>query len=108
MKRVVNPSAVIATALRDRECRVCGRPSAHVHHLLFRSHGGDDIDGNLIALCHGCHGAVHEGDMRVRRLIIKRLRPAERSYVVSKLGDTVRAAAWAARVYGAPEEEWHE
>lgn len=54
---------------RDRDlCQVpgCSRAAAHVHHVRFRSHGGDDEPENLTSLCsaHHLHG-VHRGFVRV-------------------------------------------
>lgn len=42
------------------KCRVCKtRNSLHAHHIIYRSHGGDDVSENLITLCNNCHEAVH-------------------------------------------------
>jgi len=95
---------VIRKLLADRECRVCGRPASHGHHLVYRSQGGDDYEGNIIPLCHVCHDKVHAGSTPVRRQIILTLTADERAYVVSKFGDN--AAGWAERVYGYPEGAW--
>jgi len=45
----------------------CSRAAAHAHHVRFRSAGGTDEAGNLVALCaaHHLHG-VHAGYLRVR------------------------------------------
>ncbi|WP_242392845.1 HNH endonuclease signature motif containing protein [Anaeromyxobacter oryzisoli] len=55
---------------RDRcRCQVpgCSRPAAHVHHVCFRSQGGDDSEENQIALCAAHHlHAIHRGWIRVR------------------------------------------
>ena len=32
-----------------------------VHHIVFRSRGGSDEEGNLITLCHTCHKNLHSG-----------------------------------------------
>ena len=32
-----------------------------VHHIIYRSQGGSDEEGNLITLCHTCHKALHDG-----------------------------------------------
>jgi len=43
------------------KCRCCKRrDTIQAHHIIFRSHGGDDADWNLITLCAECHDAVHE------------------------------------------------
>jgi len=47
------------------KCRSCrSRNNLHVHHLQYRSQGGPDAAWNLIALCNGCHDAIHRGDLR--------------------------------------------
>jgi hypothetical protein len=50
-------------------CQVpgCSRAAAHAHHVRFRSAGGTDEAGNLVALCaaHHLHD-VHRGWVRVR------------------------------------------
>ena len=41
-------------------CRVCKtREGVDVHHLRFRSVGGEDNTSNCAALCRICHGEVH-------------------------------------------------
>jgi HNH endonuclease len=30
-----------------------------VHHVVFRSHGGEDTMENLCTLCASCHDGVH-------------------------------------------------
>jgi 5-methylcytosine-specific restriction endonuclease McrA len=41
-------------------CQICGSlGQPEVHHLLFRSRGGQNTEQNLVTLCHGCHTALH-------------------------------------------------
>ena len=43
-------------------CQCCGtRSKLEVHHQEFRSHGGNDLEANLITLCFACHSLVHRG-----------------------------------------------
>jgi 5-methylcytosine-specific restriction endonuclease McrA len=43
-------------------CQLCGSMSTvEVHHLRFRSRGGEDCDENLITICQPCHEAIHGG-----------------------------------------------
>ncbi len=45
----------------------CSRSIDHLHHLKFRSRGGDDSDENLVGLCAAHHlRGVHQGRIRVR------------------------------------------
>lgn len=48
------------TLERDRRCRYCGtRANLDVHHIEYRSQGGNDDRHNLIALCRTHHDLVH-------------------------------------------------
>lgn len=41
-------------------CEYCRKEKAvDIHHLSYRSHGGNDLPDNLIALCRKCHLAHH-------------------------------------------------
>jgi len=41
-------------------CQQCGRrTNLQVHHIQLRSQPGDDVEGNLITLCSGCHDQIH-------------------------------------------------
>jgi len=55
--------------LRDRHrCQVpgCSRPAAHVHHIEYRAHGGNNDESNLLCLCAAHHlFGIHENRMRV-------------------------------------------
>jgi len=38
----------------------CGSmTNLEVHHQRFRSHSGEDAEGNLITLCTDCHSSAH-------------------------------------------------
>jgi len=41
-------------------CQFCGTmANLEVHHMIFRSHMGEDSEANLITLCAVCHVRVH-------------------------------------------------
>jgi 5-methylcytosine-specific restriction endonuclease McrA len=41
-------------------CQFCGSmTNLEVHHQQFRSHSGEDIEENLITICHVCHSLAH-------------------------------------------------
>src|SRR3954466_13434373 len=41
-------------------CQLCGNmQNLQVHHQVFRSHGGNGSEQNLITLCCNCHSRVH-------------------------------------------------
>jgi 5-methylcytosine-specific restriction endonuclease McrA len=50
-----------AVLVRDRyRCRSCGTPEkVDVHHIRFRSMGGEDSTRNCAAMCRVCHAELH-------------------------------------------------
>ena len=41
-------------------CAVCGKAGAtEWHHIIFRSHGGDEADENMLEVCRECHEKIH-------------------------------------------------
>lgn len=44
-------------------CQVCGKKHTklEVHHIKYRSQGGNDNENNLITLCEDCHRDIHDG-----------------------------------------------
>lgn len=44
---------------RDKCCRVCHRPGFDVHHIEFKSRGGEDSMANCVYLCRKCHTDAH-------------------------------------------------
>ena len=57
------------------------------HHLVPRSMGGDDVADNIVPLCRNCHKKVTHRAIEQRRWLAESLSPAERAYVVGKLGE---------------------
>ena len=46
-------------------CQYCGTMSnLEVHHKEFRSHLGDDSEGNLITLRTACHSSAHHVSLK--------------------------------------------
>ncbi len=60
--RVKDPDALKRFRLAhiNEPCDHCEmRPGVHVHHHVFRSQGGGDVDSNLRWLCGACHDEAH-------------------------------------------------
>ena len=55
--------AIVRLLVLERDswrCQECGSMEClEVHHIERRSQLGDDVMGNLITLCAGCHGKCH-------------------------------------------------
>ena len=56
----------------DVYCPLCLKKISrkHVHHVVFREHGGADRKENLIVICISCHDAIHH-DTTEDGLILK-------------------------------------
>jgi len=57
---------------QDGKCLVCGQPLTleagwQIHHLLWRTHGGDDHVDNLVLLHPNCHRQVHSEGLVVNK-----------------------------------------
>jgi 5-methylcytosine-specific restriction endonuclease McrA len=86
--------AGIAAERHGARCVVCSRAIVDsVHHVVPRSHGGDDTLENLAPVCGdgvaGCHGALTANDPAARAMLgawIRRNLDVY-DYVVSKQGD---------------------
>lgn len=48
-----------AVTARDKTCRVCAGRGNHHHHIVYRSHGGKDVESNVILTCTDCHKGIH-------------------------------------------------
>jgi 5-methylcytosine-specific restriction endonuclease McrA len=60
-RKVAGPKqwqALRAEKLDGQPCRICGGQPFHLHHLVSRARGGDDVADNLVPLCVACHDAV--------------------------------------------------
>lgn len=63
-KRIRDPDLMrrLHLELAGEPCDQCDtRPGAHLHHVHFRSRGGDDVRSNLLWLCSVCHMDIHAG-----------------------------------------------
>jgi len=41
-------------------CENCHKKAVDIHHIQFRSKGGEDVIQNLMALCRVCHDRGHD------------------------------------------------
>lgn len=85
-----DPELLRLLAFEYDECALCGLPGPlHMHHVLYRSQGGDDVRANIVALCQHCHHDIHMVETDVHRLLarhIEEYREDTRIYLTSKLG----------------------
>lgn len=90
-RRIVDAEAIRRKVLSDPECRSCGLAASDGHHIVFRSHGGDDVEDNIAPLCHDCHMALHfqagAAVDEIKENIGASLTEGEVAYVLGKLGE---------------------
>ena len=55
---------------RDKCCVLCGKEPTDLHHVKYRSAGGDDSETNCVMLCHDCHELAHGADSRDIRTVL--------------------------------------
>ena len=91
-RKIASPKqwqAIVAAKLG--ECRVCCDRSRiaghHLHHLVPRSRGGDDVADNIVPLCPECHDAITRHKPLESRELAESLTDAEYAYVIGKLGE---------------------
>lgn len=78
--RIRDPEAV-QRKVAGAACRICGRTASDGHHVVLRSQGGDDVEDNIVPLCHEHHMQYHAGVERRLKLTTE-----EFQYVIAKLG----------------------
>lgn len=72
----------------------------HLHHVIFKSHGGDDLRENIICITEAIHGLYHRGDHHTRLRVaqyIDQHRPDIGSYIAEKLGGGEPLLEWFTR-----------
>jgi 5-methylcytosine-specific restriction endonuclease McrA len=87
--------------LRCDECEITGETGdLHLHHVIFKSQGGDDVAANIVC-CHGrLHDDYHRGKEAARKAIgshVSARRPDTVRYLAEKLGSASACEAWLER-----------
>lgn len=89
--RIRDPGLLRLLSFEHDECAVCRSPhQLHLHHVLFRSHGGDDVRANITPLCFECHEGYHTRRQQGYGLKLadhlEQNRPDTVAYLEQKLG----------------------
>lgn len=89
------------------ECEISGETSGlHLHHVIFKSQGGDDIRSNIICVVDSFHTLYHAGDPETRNMFAKHIdthRPDTACYIAEKLGGAPALLEWFSR-HGVAEQ----
>ena len=87
----------IRDAFSEDRCWVCSEPWTDLHHILNRSHSGDDVVVNLAPVCRECHARIEAREPQARALIRQALMPSNLAYLSYKLGENTEG--WLSRHY---------
>jgi HNH endonuclease len=76
-------------------CRVCGSEGRngrlygliHLHRLVSRQDGGDDVPDNIVPLCPSDHARVTQRDAGTALVLMLALSDAEYGYMVERGGE---------------------
>lgn len=83
--RVIDPAAIKRKMLRFPICRSagCNKLATDPHHIVRKGspHFGDDVEDNILPLCHECHYEYHAGNRPTFNF-----KGPEWNYVMEKLG----------------------
>ena len=44
----------------------CTGRADHLHHVVLRSQGGNNMADNLVSCCYACHAELHDHPLRAR------------------------------------------
>lgn len=87
--RIRDPGLLRLLHYEYDECVLCGSTNGlHLHHVLLRSRGGDDVRENIVMLCHYCHALYHQGERHRLGEYLVAHRPDTCAYLVDKLGES--------------------
>jgi hypothetical protein len=93
-RRIRDPQLLALLAVEYDACEVTGATAIvsgglHLHHVVFRSHGGDDVRANIVGLSNELHDRYHRGDVLAKLRLAEHIlhkRPDTLSYMALKLG----------------------
>lgn len=92
-------------ATKAGPCRICADPGSnghvhsriHLHHVVSRQDGGDDVADNLVPLCPTDHDLVTRRDLIACRILLAALTDAEYGYAVQRGGEQFFERAYGLR-----------
>lgn len=57
----------------QKYCQLCGSTNwLEIHHIYYRSQGGNDDERNLIRLCKKCHEMVHSNKRKWQKFLMEK------------------------------------
>lgn len=79
-------------------CELSGETyNLHLHHVIYKSHQGDDLRANILCMHEPLHTRYHAGDPEVKAMVgefIDTERPDTACYIAEKLGGASALLDW--------------
>lgn len=99
--RIKDPKLLETLKFELDECEVTGETrNLHLHHVYFKSHGGDDMRSNIVCLEGRFHERYHRGDAEAVNEFgryVAACRPDVMRYLQDKLGSASALSNWLER-----------
>jgi len=98
--RIINTELLALIRLEHDCCEITGRVGTlHLHHVIYRSHGGDDLRHNILTMASDLHHRYHQSNPNALFAVgthVRDHRPDILQYITAKMGDGY-ASMWLAR-----------
>ena len=66
-KKPIRISRIIRSSVIDRDnkqCVLCGGKQEQIHHVMLKSHSGNNTSKNLVCVCNRCHRMIHANEKK--------------------------------------------
>jgi hypothetical protein len=105
MARIKDPALLELLKYEHDCCELTGETeNLHLHHVIFKSHGGDDLRANIVCMVGWLHDAYHAGDRAARQRLAHHVnteRTDVAAYISEKLSGPEALLEWFSR-HGLP------
>ena len=54
---------------RDVVCVLCGGKQEQIHHVMLKSHSGNNTSKNLVCVCNRCHLMIHANEKKYFKIL---------------------------------------
>jgi hypothetical protein len=97
-KRIKDPVLMRLLKHEYDECELTGVTAGlHLHHVVFKSHSGDDLRQNIVCMVDWLHERYHAGDPMAMELLARHIeerRSDVAAYISEKLGSPGALVEW--------------
>lgn len=96
--RIKDPALLRVLKLEYDACEISWETrDLALHHVIYKSHVGDDVRDNIVCLVERLHVGVHAGLPSAKRLLAQHIRDNRQDvaeYIARKLGGETQLLEW--------------